>query len=64
MKENEKAKVMQTSNPLIHRALKESGINAECVTKSLTTHYTDRCLIKNPKLRAKYALGQIRPRES
>ena len=58
---NEKAKVMQTSTPSIHRAPKRSCTNSECVTKSLTTHYTDRCWIKNPEPRAKYALGRIRP---
>ncbi len=57
MEGNEKAKVMQTSAPSIHHAPKGSCTNKECVEKGLTTHYTDRCWIKNPKLRAKYALG-------
>ena len=64
MEGNEKAKVMQTSTPSIHRAAKGSCTNPECVTKSLTTHYTDCCWIKNLELQVKYALGRIRPRGS
>ncbi len=64
MEGNEKAKVMQTSTLSIHHALKRSYTNPECVEKGLTTHYTDRCWIKNPELRAKYAFGRMRPRGS
>ncbi len=64
MEGNEKAKVMQTSALSIHRAPKGSCTNKECVEKGLTTHYTDRFWIKNPKLRAKYALGRMRPQGS
>ena len=61
---NEQAKVMQTSTPSIYRALKGSCTNPECLTKNLTTHWTDRCWIKNLELWAKYALGRMNPRES
>lgn len=67
MQGNEKThNVIQTSssNPSIHRAPKGFCTNPECVEKRLTTHYTDRCWIKNPELRAKYALGRVRPRGS
>ena len=65
MEGNEKAQnVMQTSMPSIHRAPKGSCTNLECVEKGLTTHYTDRCWIKHPELRAKYSLGRMRPRGS
>lgn len=67
MEGNEKTRnVMQTSNsnPSIHRAPKSSCTNPECVEKGLTTHYTDRCWIKHPELRAKYTLGRMRPRGS
>ena len=64
MEGNEKAKVMQTSTPSIHFAPKRSCINPECVEKSLTTHYIDRCWKKNPELRAQYALGRMHPRGS
>lgn len=65
MEGNKKAQnVMQTSTPSIHRAPKGSCTNPECVEKGLTTHYTDRCWIKHPELRAKYSLGRMRPRGS
>lgn len=32
--------------------------------RGLTTHYSDRCWVKNPELRAKYALRQMKPRGS
>ncbi len=64
MEGNEKAKVMQTSAPSIHHVPKGPCTNKECVEKGLITHYTDRYLIKNPKLQAKYALGRMRPRGS
>lgn len=47
-----------------HRAPKGSCTNPECVEKGLTTHYTDRCWIKNPELRAKYSLGRLKTRGS
>lgn len=57
--------VLQASAPLaLHQALKGSCINPECVEKDLTTHNTDLCWIKNPELRAKYAPGRMRTRES
>lgn len=65
MEGNEKAQnVMQTFMPSIHRAPKGPCTNPECVEKGLTTHYTDRCWIKHPELRAKYSLGRMRPRGS
>ena len=51
MEGNEKAQnVMQTFMSSIHRAPKGSCTNPECVEKSLTTHFTDRCWIKHPEL--------------
>ena len=63
---NEKNKVvLQTSTPRPPPAApKESCKNPECVEKGLTTHYTDCCWIKHPKLRQKYSLGWIRTRGS
>lgn len=48
----------------IHRAPKGTCTTPECVERGLTTHYNDRCWVKNPELRAKYALRQMRPRGS
>ena len=62
MKGHAKEKVLLTSG--IHRAPKGSCTNPECVEKGLTTHYTDRCWIKHPELRAKYTLRQMRPKGS
>lgn len=65
MEGNEKPQIaLQNSTPSIHRAPKGSCTNAECVEKGLTTHYTDRCWIKHPELRAKNALGLMRTRSS
>lgn len=55
---------MQTSAPSIHHTPKRSYTNKKCVKKGLTTHYTDWCWIKNPKQRAKYAFGRMRPQGS
>lgn len=41
-------------------APKGSCKNPECIEKGLTTHNTDRCWIKHPELRQKYALGRMR----
>lgn len=60
MKGHAKEKVLLTSG--IHRAPKGSCTNPECVEEGLTTHYTDRCWIKHPELRAKYTLRQMRPK--
>ncbi len=62
MKGHAKEKVLLTSG--IHRAPKGSCTNPECVEKGLTTHYTDRCWIKHPELRAKYTLRQMKPKGS
>ena len=43
-------------------APKGSCTNPECIEKGLTTHYTDKCWVKNPELRKKYALGKMRTR--
>lgn len=48
----------------IHRAPKGTCTTPECVERGLTTHYNDRCWVKNPELRAKYALWQMKPRGS
>lgn len=58
MKGHAKEKVLLTSG--IHRAPKGSCTNPEYFEKGLTTHYTDRCWIKHPELRAKYTLRQMR----
>lgn len=52
-----------TSRPTL-TAPKGSCKNLECIEKGLTTHYTDRCWIKHPELRQKYALGRMRTRGS
>lgn len=41
-----------------------SRTKPECIEKGLKTHYTDKCWIKNPELRKKYALGRMRTRGS
>lgn len=65
MEGNEKPQsALQTSTPSIHRTPKGSCSNAECVEKGLTTHYTDRCWIKHPELRAKFPFGRMRTRGS
>ena len=55
--------VLQTSTPSSKpapAAPKGSCKNPECIEKGLTTHHTDRCWIKHPELRQKYALGRMR----
>ena len=61
MKGNAKDRVLVTG---IHRAPKGTCTNQECIDKGLTTHYTDRCWVKHPELRAKYTLRQMRPKGS
>lgn len=57
--------VLQTSTSRpTPAAPKGSCKNPECIEKGLTTHYTDRCWIKHPELRQKYALGRMRTRGS
>ena len=46
------------------RAPKRTCTTPECVERKVTTHYNDRCWIKNPELRAKYSLRQMKPRGS
>lgn len=46
------------------RAPKGTCTTPECVEKGVTTHYNDRCWIKNPELRAEYSLRQMKPRGS
>ncbi len=57
----------QTSAPTSRptpAAPKRSCKNPEYIKKGLTTHYTDRCWIKHPELRQKYALGRMQTRGS
>lgn len=61
--------ILKESNPKVlltraQRAPKGSCMTPECVARNLTTHYPDRCLVKNPEPRAKYSLRQMRPRGS
>lgn len=58
MEKTEKGKLVlptSTSRP-IPATPKRSYKNSECIEKSLTTYYTNRCQIKHPELRQKYAL--------
>lgn len=48
----------------IHKAPKGTGTTSECVERGLTTHNNDRCWVKNPEPRAKYALRQMKRRGS
>lgn len=48
----------------VHRAPKGTCTTPECVERGLTTHYNNRCWVKNPKLRAKYAFWQMKPQGS
>ena len=48
----------------IQRAPKGTCTTKECVERGVTTHYTDRCWILHPELRAKYSLRQMRTRGS
>lgn len=73
MKGNEKSNevVLQTSTSKPSARLRHSPAvpkrlckNQECIDKSLTIHHTDCCSIKHPKLRQKYALNRMSPRDS
>lgn len=57
----ENAKIMVTK---IHRAPKGTCTTLECVERGVTTHYNNRCWVKNPELCAKYSFRQMRPRGS
>ena len=57
----ESTKVLSTG---IQRAPKGTCTTPECVERRVTSHYNDRCWIKNPELRAKYSLRQMKPRGS
>ena len=48
----------------IQRAPKGTCTVKECVERGVTTHYTNRCWILHPKLRAKYSLCQMRTKGS
>lgn len=48
----------------IHRASKGTCTTKECVERGVNTHYTDRCWVIHPELRAKYSLRQMRTRRS
>lgn len=61
--------ILKESNPKIlltgaQRAPKGSCTTPECVARNATTHYPDRCQVKQPELGAKYSLRQMRPRGS
>ena len=60
-KDNADVKVLAAN---IHRAPKSTCTTKECVERGVTTHYTDRCWVLHPELRAKYSLRQMRPRGS
>ncbi len=72
MKETTKDNVLRVSTPSGAQrtssnaggAPKGSCTNPECIAKGLTTHYTEKCWIKNPELRKKFALGRMRTRGS
>lgn len=55
---------MQTSTLSIYQALKSFCTNLKYVEKGVTTHYTNYCCIKYPKLQAKYSLDQMRSQKS
>lgn len=57
----EGTKVLSTG---VQRAPKRACTTPECVERGVTTHYNDRCWVKNPELRAKYSLRQMKPRGS
>ena len=57
----ENTKVLATAT---HRAPKGTCTTPECIERGVTTHYSDRCWIKDPGLRAKYSLRQMKPRRS
>lgn len=57
----ENTKVLTTG---IHRAPRGTCTTPKCIDRGVTTHYNDRCWVKNPELRAKYSLRQMKPRGS
>ena len=57
----ESTKILSTG---IQRAPKGTYTKPECVEKGVTSHYNNRCWIKNPELWAKYFIRQIKPRGS
>lgn len=46
------------------RAPRGSCTNQECIDRGSTAHYSDKCWVKHPELRAKYALKHMRTRGS
>lgn len=54
-------KVLSTG---IQIAPKETCTTPKYVERGVTTHYNDRCWIKNPELQAKYSLRQMKPQGS
>lgn len=60
----DKSNETRTLSTGIHKVPKGTGTTPECVERGLTTHYNDRCWVKNPELRANYALWQMKPRGS
>lgn len=52
------------SKPASHQAPPGTCKNQECIDKGVTTHYTERCFLKYPELRAKYSLRGMKPRGS
>lgn len=52
------------SKPGSHRAPSGTCTNQQCIDKGVTTHYTERCFLRYPELRAKYPLRGMRPRGS
>ena len=67
-KENEKD-TADNVNALAVSAQREQAprgtcTNQECIDRGSTAHYSDRCWIKHPELRTKYALKHMRTRGS
>lgn len=52
------------SKPASHRAPPGTCTNQGCIDKGVTAHYTKRCFLKYPKLRAKYSLRGMKLRGS
>lgn len=46
------------------RAARETCTNQECIDRGSTSHYSDKCWVKHPELRAKYAFKHMKPRRS
>lgn len=46
------------------RAPKGTCITPKCVERGVTTHYNNRCWVKNLELFAKYFLRQMKPQKS